>query len=88
MEAQNKTHYKLEELKRIMFRHFRRNRGGSLIKQWLTVRQESTAEEHEKKLIQFASNVDEEMRKEILLQISFELDRRIQTELRVLEPVI
>ena len=50
----------------MMLRYIRGKEGGSLIEPWLTVKQESTVEEYVK-FIQFASNLDEEMSKELLL---------------------
>ncbi|CAO2826251.1 unnamed protein product [Amaranthus hypochondriacus] len=73
-------------LKKMMLRHFRGRRGGSLMEKWLSVKQESDVEEYEKRFIQFASNIEEEYSEEFLLTHFIRgLDIFIQVELRLME---
>lgn len=74
--------------KKMMLRHFRGRRGGSLIEQWLTVQQEGGVEEYERKFIQFATNPENEPGEDYLLANYIRgLDPRIQVELRLMDPV-
>ena len=72
-------------LKKLMLRHFRGRRGGSLMEQWLTQTQVGDVEDYETRFIQFASNVVSE---EFLIANFIKgLDCRIQVELRLMDPV-
>ena len=75
-------------LKKMMLRHFRGRKEGSLIDQWLSVQQDSDVEEYEKKIIQYVSNIDEEV-SEVFLLANFirGLKAQIQLELRLMVPL-
>ena len=75
-------------IRRTMFRRFRGRRGGSLIEQWLTVSQDGTDVEYEKKFIQLASIIEEEMSEECLIAHFIRgLERKVGSEVKVLDPV-
>lgn len=58
------------------------------MEQWMSVKQDGNVEEYEKIFIQFASNLEEEVSESCLLANFIKgLDWKIQTELRLMDPV-
>lgn len=75
-------------LKRLLLRHFRGHKRGSLMEQWMSVKQEGSIEDYEKVFIQFASNLEEEISESCLLENFIKgLEWKIQTELKLMDPV-
>lgn len=74
-------------LRRMLLKHFRGRRGGSLMEQWMSIRQEGVVEDFMKVFIQFAANLEEEVSESCLLANFMKgLEWRIQAELRLMDP--
>lgn len=74
-------------LRRMLLRHFRGRRGGCLMEQWMSVKQEGGVEEYERVFIQFASNLEEEVSEPCLLANFIKgFEWKIQAELRLMDP--
>lgn len=75
-------------MKRKLLKRFCSWRGGSIIEQWMSVQQDDSVEEYEKAFIQLAANIEEEVSESFFLANFIKgLEMRIQTELRLMDPV-
>lgn len=74
--------------KRLLLKHFRGRKGGSLMEQWMSLSQQGSVEDYVKIFIQFASNLEEEVTESCYLANFIKgLEWRIQTELRLMDPM-
>lgn len=83
-EKKRRTIPNWQTLRRMILKHFRGRKGGSLMEQWMSIRQEGSVEDYEKEFIQFAANLEEEVSESCLLANFIKgLEWRIQTEFEV-----